>query len=169
MHKRRRLDHLHPATPLAPPPPGSACHTTVTADHLTCAFPSHPAHLAAVRRAVEAFCRDTPLDEPARDELGLVVNEALANVIRHAYAGAHDRPIEVTADRVAGGVRIAIRDWGSGKIPKPTDNPAAADPLLPGGLGLICLKRLTDGAAFEPQPGGGMRLVLTRTTPGRLG
>ncbi len=144
------------------------CRTTVTAGHLTCAFPSHPAHLAAVRRAVEAFCRDTPLDEPARDELGLVVNEAMANVMRHAYAGATDRPVEVTADRVAGGVRLAIRDWGTAGIPKPTDNPAAADPLLPGGLGLICLQRLTDGATFEPQPDGGMKLVH-RPAPRRAG
>ena len=144
----------------------TVCRTV--GDRLTCSFPSHPARLAEVRRAVEAFCRTTPLDEPACDELGLVVNEALANVIRHAYAGATDRPIEVTVDRHRAGVRIAIRDWGSGKVPRPTDNPAAADPLQPGGLGLICLRRLTDDASFQPQPDGGMELVVVRTTPGRL-
>ena len=148
---------------------GGVCRTDVTAGRLTCAFPSDPAHLGAVRRAVEAFCRDSPLDEPARDELGLVVNEAVANVMRHAYAGSTDRPVEVTAEQVDRGVRITIRDWGTGVVPKPTDNPAAADPLLPGGLGLICLRRLTDGATFEPQPDGGMKLVIVRTTPGRLG
>jgi anti-sigma regulatory factor (Ser/Thr protein kinase) len=135
-------------------------------DRLTCAFPSHPAHLGTVRRAIEAFCRRTKLGEPACDELGLVVNEAMANVIRHAYAGATDRPIEVTVEKLGDGVRIAIRDWGNGRVPKPTDNPAAADPLMPGGLGLICLRRLTDDARFEPQPDGGMKLIITRTTPG---
>ena len=139
-----------------------------TPERLRCAFDSDPAHLSAVRRAVEAFCRSTELDDAACDELGLVVNEALANVIRHAYAGATDRPIELTVTRSGAGVRLAIRDWGNGRIPRPSDNPATADPLLPGGLGLICLKRLTDDVTFGPQPDGGMELVLVRTTPGRL-
>ena len=150
--------------PTAPRPPS----ITVTADRLACAFDSHPAHLAAVRRAVEAFCRTTDLDDAACDELGLVVNEALANVIRHAYAGATDRPVAVTVDRHGRGVRVAIRDWGVGRVPKSTDNPAAADPLKPGGLGLICLKQLTDHVHFEPATDGGMTLVLVRTTSGRL-
>ena len=140
----------------------------VTPDRLTCAFPSDTAHLAPVRRAFEAFCRTTSLDGPACDELGLVVNEAIANVIRHAYAGATDRPVELTVDHHGPGVRVVIRDWGSGVIPKPTDNPAAADPLMPGGLGLICLRQLTDHTSFEPQPDGGMELVIVRTTSGRL-
>jgi len=152
------------AVPVEPDPGPVVCRKT--GDHLTWAFPSHPARLADVRRAVEAFCRSTPLDEPACDEMGLVVNEALANVIRHAYAGATNRPIEVTAERHGDGVRLSIRDWGNGRVPKPTDNPAAADPLMPGGLGLICLRQLTDDATFEPQPDGGMKLVIVRTTPG---
>ena len=152
-----------PAPPTALP---TAPVIDVTADRLSCAFTSETAHLSAVRRAVEAFCRSTELGDAACDELGLVVNEALANVIRHAYAGAAGRPIEVTVYREGRGVRIAIRDWGIGRVPKATDNPAAADPLQPGGLGLICLRRLTDHTTFEPQPGGGMKLVLVRTTPG---
>ena len=141
---------------------------SATPDRLSCAFPSDPAHLAAVRRAIEAFCRSTDLDTAACDELGLVVNEAIANVIRHAYAGATDRPVAVTVDRHGRGVRIAIRDWGIGRVPKPTDNPAAADPLKPGGLGLICLRQLTDDVRFEPAADGGMLLTLVRTTSGRL-
>ncbi len=153
------------SAPAAAPP--GPCRITPADGRLTCAFPSHPAHLGEVRRAVEAFCRATALDAAACDELGLVVNEALANVMRHAYAGATDRPVEVTVDRQGPGVRIAIRDWGTGRVPKPSDNPATADPLLPGGLGLICLRRLTDDAHFDPQPDGGMKLVIVRTRPGR--
>ena len=155
---------MAPDIPAAPSEPA----ITATPAGVRCLFASHPAHLAPVRRAVETFCRSTALGDAACDELGLVVNEALANVIRHAYAGVTDRPIEVTADRSGPGVRIEMRDWGTGRIPKPTDNPAAADPLKPGGLGLICLRKLTDECGFTPQPDGGMRLILVRTTPGRL-
>src|SRR5215212_368596 len=56
---------------------------------------SDPATLASTRRAVEMFAAQCGFDETARGEIGLVINEALANVMRHAYQGATDQPIEV--------------------------------------------------------------------------
>ena len=133
-------------------------------DRMLCSFSSSPANLASVRKAVERFCKTTSLDEPARDEIGLVVNEALANVTRHAYGCATDKPVELRAEHFKDGIRIAIRDWGNGV--KPVDvSEAEKDPMIPGGLGLICMKRLMDDAQFFPEPDG-MRLVLTRTTSG---
>lgn len=143
-------------------PPFVAEHHS--ADKLELSFKSDPANLATARKSVERFCGQCGLDIPACEEMGLVVNEALANVIRHAYDGATDRPVVVSAEPVTGGVQIGIRDWGNGQDPSksPTKPP---DPLTPGGLGLICLKRLTDGARYEPQPDG-MKLVLLRTSSG---
>lgn len=114
---------------------------------------SDPANLAPTRRACEAFCRGLGLDDAACADVGLCVNEAMANVTRHAYGGATDRPVSVVAEAIETGVRITIRDWGSGV------NPLAApskcrDPLQPGGLGLICLRQLLDDVRFEPQPDG---------------
>lgn len=168
---RAQLASLQSRPPTPPPEGVEACRTVERDGHLGCLFASHPSHLSTVRRSIEHFCRtQTTLDEPARDEVGLVVNEALANVIRHAYDGATDRPVEVSADRVdaaAGGtgLRLALRDWGNGNDPaaKP---PKPHDPLTPGGLGLICLYQLMDEVRFEPQSAGGMLLVMTRTTPG---
>ena len=135
---------------------------------------SDPANLAPVRRACEAFCRGQGLDEAACADVGLCVNEAMANVTRHAYGGATDRPVSVTAEALdAGGapvtdenpaaarsVRVTLRDWGSGVNPL-TVPERERDPLSPGGLGLICLRQLTDAVAFEPQPDG-MRLVIVK-------
>src|SRR5687768_9944609 len=76
---------------------------------------SDPANLAEVRKQVEAFAVAAGLGERAAADLGLSVNEAMANVIRHAYSGATDRPIIVTADLDnvdAVQVRVRIRDWG---------------------------------------------------------
>ena len=124
---------------------------------------SHPANLAAVRKAIEAFATQHGFDEKAVAEIGLVVNEAMANVIRHAYDNKFDRPIHVSAAmdaEQAGEMTIAIRDWGKGidpsKLPcKPYD------PLEPGGVGLICLKQWMDKVVFTPQPDG-MLTTLTR-------
>jgi anti-sigma regulatory factor (Ser/Thr protein kinase) len=114
---------------------------------------SDPANLAPTRRACEAFCREIGLDDAACADVGLCVNEAMANVTRHAYGGAADRPVGVTAEETERGVRITVRDWGSGV--NPLALPARCrDPLQPGGLGLICLRQLLDDVRFEPQPDG---------------
>jgi serine/threonine-protein kinase RsbW len=128
-------------------------------------FTSNPANLSAVRKSIEEFCA-TPggLDVRACEEIGLVVNEALANVIRHAYGGEHDKPIDVTVEHHGRGVTIRIRDWGNGDDPSKLP-PREHDPFSPGGIGLICMKRLMDEVAYIPQPDG-MLLEMTRTTNG---
>jgi serine/threonine-protein kinase RsbW len=117
---------------------------------------SDPVHLARVRREIESFCKECGFDEPARGQIVLCVNEALTNVTRHAYRGAIDQPIELSASFGDGLLRIQLRDWGTGK--KPDDRPARRDPLCPGGVGMVCLRQLLDNVTFNPQPDG---MILT--------
>ena len=146
--------------------------TDAAADRLVLNVTSDPANLGPVRRACEAFCRTHGLDDPAVADVGLCVNEAMANVTRHAYGGATDRPIVVTAEPLepaggrAPGVRVTVRDWGNGVNPLALP-PKQRDPMQPGGLGLVCLRQLLDDARFEPQPDGGMLLVMERRTRGQ--
>jgi serine/threonine-protein kinase RsbW len=120
---------------------------------------SDPARLAPTRRAIEAFCAACGFDEKAVADVGLVVNEAMANVIRHAYGGKTDRPLKVDAEFEGDQLEIKIRDWGNGKDPSLT--PPKQDLLTPGGLGLHCLRSLMDEVVFHPQPDG-MLLTLRR-------
>ncbi|HMO25734.1 MAG TPA: ATP-binding protein, partial [Tepidisphaeraceae bacterium] len=46
------------------------------------------ANLAPVRRAIERLATSLRFDERTTADIGLCVNEAMANVIRHAYGGA---------------------------------------------------------------------------------
>lgn len=140
----------------------SDCHPLATPAPLRLAVDSDPARLAEVRRAVESFAAAAGLDEAGAGELGLLVNEAMANVIRHAYGGQHDKPIEVGVDCDGRCVRVTLRDWGNGVNPlaRPRARP---DPATPGGLGLICLRELADSVAYTPQPDG----VLLTMTKGR--
>jgi serine/threonine-protein kinase RsbW len=139
-------------------------HETKSRDKLELAFQSDTASLSPVRRAIESFAADSGLDASAREEVGLVVNEALANVIRHAYNGQKNKPVKATIERYHGGIKISLRDWGNGVDPTLVERPPH-DPLTPGGLGLICLKRLMDDVSYQKQPDG-MLLVMTRTTSG---
>ena len=123
---------------------------------------SAPAEIAPVRRELEALCAAAGFDECAVGEIGLSVNEALANVIRHAYNDQHDQPIEIRAkfDPRRRELTVTIRDWGSGVNPDQL-KPPPDDPLRPGGLGLMCLRRLMRPLVFTPQPDG-MLLTMTR-------
>jgi serine/threonine-protein kinase RsbW len=125
---------------------------------------SHPANLAAVRKQVESLAAAHGFSAKAVAEIGLCVNEAMANVIRHAYDNRHDRPIELTADvdeRDGGWITITIRDWGSGVDPSCCP-PRPYDPLEPGGVGMICLRQWLDEVRYDRQPGGGMLTTMRK-------
>ena len=131
--------------------------------HFRSRLTSDPAEIAAIRKAVEAFASAHGHGEPAVAEIGLVLNEAIANIIRHAYRGQSDRPIEFDAgfDPELSRLTIRIRDYGTGIQPGPLPH-EKLDPMKPGGLGLICLGRLMDSIRFTPQ-NPGMLLELEKS------
>ncbi len=124
---------------------------------------SDPARIAGVRHAVEAVASAAGLGSRAVADVGLCVNEALANVMRHAYGGAKDRPIAVACHCHEDGVVVTIRDWGNGVDPS-TLPPRPYDPLEPGGLGLICMREMLSEVDYVPQPDG-MLLVMRQRKP----
>jgi anti-sigma regulatory factor (Ser/Thr protein kinase) len=109
---------------------------------------------------MEGFAKSIGMADERSQAVGLVLNEALANIIRHGYGGAVDKPILVTAEQGEKELRVVIRDWA-----KPFDPSAikrkCEDELTPGGLGLVCIRKLMDDAKFECLPDG-MVLTLTK-------
>ena len=129
------------ARPITSPP---RCQLKVTSD---------PANLAAVRKQVEALAASIGFAEKAVAEIGLCVNEAMANIIRHAYAGRTDRPIQLDASATPREMTVTLRDWGNGIDPSRVPC-RPYDPLEPGGVGLICLGQWMDEVTYSPQPDG---------------
>ena len=130
---------------------------------LTIRSTSNTAEIAPVRRQIEAFVESHGFDMRSVGEIGLCVNEAIANIIRHAYRGKSDQPIEVTASVVDDELEIGLRDWGDGIQPGPLPE-HKTDPMNPGGLGLICLGRMMDRVTFTPQHPG-MLLEMSKKRP----
>ncbi|MGA3065499.1 MAG: ATP-binding protein [Tepidisphaeraceae bacterium] len=122
---------------------------------------SDPANLREVRQRIEDFAQAAGMPKEGSDELGLVINEALANVIRHGYGGATDRPIVVTADLENGAVRITIRDWAKPFDPAAVPQKKTAD-VTPGGLGLLCMKKLMDEVRFSRLSDGMLLTMIKR-------
>jgi serine/threonine-protein kinase RsbW len=127
---------------------------------LTIRTTSDTAEIAPVRRQIEGFVEAHGFDTRSVCEVGLCVNEAIANIIRHAYQGQAGQPIEVTASVVGDELDVALRDWGGGIKPGPLPE-HKVDPMNPGGLGLLCLGRLMDRVTFTPQHPG-MLLEMTK-------
>lgn len=140
---------------------------------------SDTATLAGVRRAVEAYATAIGFDEATAAQIGLVVNEAMANIIRHAYCCQPGRPIDLEAEPLIEAhrgiaLRLRMRDWGNGVNPECLPV-RGYQPGEPGGLGLVCLKAMMDSVQYTPQPDG-MLLTMTKrqaataeTAPGSPG
>jgi serine/threonine-protein kinase RsbW len=122
---------------------------------------SDPANLAPARKAVETFTIECGLSEQASHDVGLCLNEAMANVMRHAYGGRTDRPILITAESNADALTVRVRDWGNGVDPSTLPR-EPYNPLTPGGVGLICLSELLDQMVYEPQPDGMLATLVKR-------
>ena len=123
-------------------------------------FTSNPADIAPARTAIEALAREHGFDEMSVGEIGLVVNEAIANVIRHAYHNRTDGRIDMAARVENDTIFISLRDWGDGAIPDASR--VKTNPLIPGGLGIPCMRQMTDSMQFIKQTDG-MLLNLTRS------
>jgi len=135
------------------------------------AIASSPTHLPLVRGALERLCELIGFDEKARGEIVLAVDEALTNIIRHAYHGATDRPIHIEFRPVleASGQRgldIRLRDWG--EVAEPARiRPRDLDDVRPGGLGVHLMRCCMDELRYEPAPGGGTLLTMVKNFSGR--
>ncbi len=130
---------------------------------------SSPTHLAVVRGAVEGLCRSIGFDDECITHVVMSVDEALSNVIRHAYAGAEGEPIEIELDWTdkQPGVRISIRDRGRAAEPE-AFVPGGLGELTPGGLGLHIMTECMDCIEYRPAEGGGTVLtMIKRLEPAR--
>ena len=109
--------------------------------------------MAGVRQRLRAFLAGAPLPAGRPELVVLAVDEAVANIIRHAYDGSPDRPIRLRADLGPRRLRIRLRDYGrtvagDGPQGRPLDRPA------PGGLGMHLIRCAFPEVRFRPRARG---------------
>ena len=139
---------------------------------------SSPAQLSIVRAALEKACELIGFDEETIGAIVLSVDEALTNVIRHAYDGEEGRPIEVGLIPLTGfegpGLRVRIRDYGHAVQSTAIDDSVrraahvADEPqeqLRPGGLGVHIMQQCMDEVTYAPAENGGTVLTMTKRRP----
>lgn len=124
--------------------------------------------IAAIPRLaewIEACCSDNDIGPDATFKLTLVLEEAVANVIHHGFAGApepHRLSIElrINADRLA----AEVIDNGPAFDPLSVSEPDRSRPLEerdPGGLGIHLIRNMMDRVSYR-RVAGENRLLLEK-------
>lgn len=123
-------------------------------------FDSATAELSAMREAVRSFLLANNIAEMDAELVVLALDEACANVIRHAYHGDPGCPIRLRCECRDGALQCILRDYGESCDPAKIKG-RALDDFRPGGLGIHIMERAFDGVEYRPMPEG-TQLVLTK-------
>ncbi|HKS94699.1 MAG TPA: ATP-binding protein [Terriglobia bacterium] len=120
---------------------------------------SDPRLLGAVRGAVRELASGAGFAEEDCSAITLAVDEALTNIIRHAYDSRPDGSVELTCRGVENGLEFIFVDRGRPVDPaKICSRPLEA--VTPGGLGTHIIRQVMDQVRYEPLPDGNqLRLV----------
>jgi anti-sigma regulatory factor (Ser/Thr protein kinase) len=128
---------------------------------------SHPQLLSVVRGAVQQLAAVVGFSEEDSRAITLAVDEALTNVIRHAYDNRHDQKIELHCARLPedSGIEFLLVDHGRSADPAALKS-RDLDDLRPGGLGMHLIAQIMDTVQYEPLPDRNqLRLVKYRKSP----
>ncbi len=134
---------------------------------------SNPEMLCVVRGALGQLAECLGFPEPERRAVVLAVDEALTNIIRHAYQGRTERPIEacfrqiqVARERLhREALEIVLEDQGA-TVDRTKLRGRPLEEVRPGGLGLHFIRQSMDKVEFRRRNGKNqLRLVKLFCVP----
>ena len=134
-------------------------------DSAVISIPSDPKYLSVVRAVVTTMGSICGLGDSAVEDVKLAVDEACANVIRHAYRGDTGQKIVVKFKVIEKRFEVVIEDSGIKAQPHLIAG-RSLDDVRPGGLGIHLIKRAFDVFQFDERKKKGNRLRLVRRIGG---
>lgn len=111
-------------------------------------IPGDPRWLHLVRLVVEQCCHEFEVEQSVMLDIKLAVDEAVSNVMRHAYGGNAQRPVHIALRLVASGVETEICDDGSEFDPFAQELPPP-DELRSGGRGIFLMRAVMDEWEYD--------------------
>lgn len=118
-------------------------------------------NLKPVRDGLKKGLSQAHCTQKLMEKLLLVVNEAIANIIRHAYRGDPDGEIEFTLYRRKSKLIFYLRDWAP-RVDVRRIAPRNLDECRPGGLGVNIIDCVMDSWIFTvPEDDNGNLLIMT--------
>lgn len=130
-------------------------------------LPSNPGALCVVRNALEQLAQMVGFRDAECRAVVLAVDEALTNIIRHAYQGKTDQPIQILFRRIQApqdgarrpALEVLLQDRGI-RVDGSRLCGRDLEDMRPGGLGLHFIKESMDAVEFRRRWGRNqLRLV----------
>lgn len=127
-------------------------------------------NLRIISHFIHGVGRRLRLTEEVLYSIDLAVEEAAANIVRHAYPADAVGKMLVRVEMLDIEVRITLTDWGIPLNPddvKPFDINAPVETRIRGGLGLHLIRSLMDEVARKTAsgPGGPNTFTLVKRIP----
>ena len=112
-------------------------------------------YLDEIREFVGEIARAGGFGPKDVDNIRLAADEAVSNIIEHAYEGVKNGMLEISCAVKDGAITIIMVDYGesfdSSAIPLP-DLKADLSERKVGGLGIFLMRKLMDEVHYEPKP-----------------
>lgn len=115
-------------------------------------LPADTAYLDVAEHCARAVAVKFGFDEPSIGKIELAVEEAVSNVVEHAYKSEAGKTLELIFERVPLGMRIRIKEKGMPFDPRLLavyDPARVGEDETPKGLGLYLMNRLMDEVSFH--------------------
>jgi anti-sigma regulatory factor (Ser/Thr protein kinase) len=125
-------------------------------------FPACSEQAQQVRDAVRGTLRGQGCGEEYVYTAALAVDEAVCNIVRHAYCGVGTGEIVLQILHLENTLAFHLIDFAPPIDPAKVKSRDLAD-VRPGGLGVYLIRQIMDTLALEKPPeGAGNMLVMTR-------
>lgn len=117
-------------------------------------IPSRTDNLEIIRDFIIGIAKKFGFDDDGISEIELAVDEACANVIKHAYNYDENKKIDITVETNSSKLTITISDQGIGFDPGKLESPELRiQKHARGGLGIALIKKVMDEVSFDLHPG----------------
>lgn len=111
-------------------------------------IPSNPKYISTVRVMIEDLAKKNGFAKQKIDDLKLAINEALANVIEHAYNWQKNKVIFIYIVVNYRNIEIVIKDFGR-KVTMKDIKSRSLEDFRDGGLGVFLIQNMVDDVQYN--------------------
>ncbi len=129
-------------------------------------IPSDPKFAKIIRCGIQHSAQVVGFTDSECQAITLAVDEAVTNIIRHAYQGDATQVITAICHLQDDGLEIILKDNGTSADASQMQS-RPLDQVRPGGLGVHFMKTIMDTVDYKSSPENGNQLTMRKNLSGK--